>query len=235
MPEHILDASLPSHPHTGQHAVGYRRDGRPIWPIRGGSGESTPATTDQSTTSEQNSPAPAGASPEPTVPNATAEQQLTAAEQRASEQSERAEQLQQALDAVQKALNPDGGESGQDPAQLAAAVAERDTQLGNLTEQLRTAQVELAAHKAAADNGARADRLLNSRSFLDSVAGLDPNGPKFEQQLGAAITAAAEADPDLYRAGPSGPAKGGAEFNGPPAGEQRPKSLQDAIAARLGG
>ncbi|MGY5129219.1 hypothetical protein [Streptomyces nigrescens] len=174
-----------------------------------------------------------------TVPNATpavtAEQQFAEAEQRATEQSERAEQLQAALDAVHQALNPDGGDGGQDPAQLAAQVADRDKQLADLGVQLRTAQVELAAHRAAGEHGARADRLLNSRSFLDSVAALDPSGPKFEQQLGAAIKGAVDADPDLYRAAPAGPPRGGAEFNGPPSGDQRPKSLHDAVAARLAG
>ncbi|NUK07246.1 hypothetical protein HRW18_04295, partial [Streptomyces lunaelactis] len=39
MHEHNLDDSLPVHPHTGDRALGRRQDGRPIWPIRGGSGE----------------------------------------------------------------------------------------------------------------------------------------------------------------------------------------------------
>jgi len=179
--------------------------------------------------------AQAASTPPAPVPDAADERQLAEAEQRATEHEERAGQLQTALDAVQQALNPDGGAGEQDPAQLAAAVADRDKQLDQVAAELRTAKVELAAHKTAAEHGARADRLLNSRSFLDSVNGLDPDAPKFEQQLGAAITAAIEADPDLYRTAGPGPAKGGAEFNGPPAAEQRPKSLQDAIAARLGG
>ncbi|MEU5302225.1 hypothetical protein ACH4YO_23850 [Streptomyces noursei] len=191
-----------------------------------------PAPTDEQGAQQDNSGTPAAP---PVAPDPAAEQQLVAAEQRATEQTERAEQLQQALDAVQQALNPDGGEGGQDPAQLAAAVAERDTQLADLAGRLRTAQVELAAHRAAAEHGARADRLLNSRAFLDSVSGLDPDAPKFGEQLAAAITAAVEADPDLYRAAPAGPARGGAEFNGPPAAERRPKTLHDAIAVRLGG
>jgi len=197
----------------------------------------TPAAPDSSGQGEQptveNTPA-APATPG-AVPAAADERQLAEAEQRATEQSERAEQLQAALDAVHQALNPDGGEGGQDPAQLAAAVAERDQQLAQVAAELRTAQVELAAHRAAGEHGARADRLLNSRSFLDSVAGLDPAGAKFEQQLGDAIRAAVEADPDLYRAASVGPAKGGAEFNGPPSADKRPKTLHDAVAAHLGG
>ncbi|MFE1773753.1 hypothetical protein [Streptomyces sp. NPDC059008] len=179
--------------------------------------------------------APAAPAPAGSTPPAADEHQLAEAEQRATEQADRAEQLQAALDAVHQALNPDGGEGGQDPAQLAAAVAERDQQLAQVAADLRTAQVELAAHRAAGEHGARADRLLNSRAFADSVAGLDPSAPKFGEQLAAAITAAVEADPELYRAAPTGPAKGGAEFNGPPSAEKRPKSLHDAVAAHLGG
>ncbi|MEU4005620.1 hypothetical protein AB0F32_24410 [Streptomyces albidoflavus] len=34
---------LPVHPLTGDTALGLRKDGRPIWPIKGGSGEGDPA------------------------------------------------------------------------------------------------------------------------------------------------------------------------------------------------
>ncbi|MGD3112546.1 hypothetical protein [Streptomyces sp. YGL11-2] len=182
---------------------------------------------------------PAGESTPPAPPGSSStaadEQQLAAAEQRASEQAERAQQLQTALDAVQQALNLDGnGEGEQDPAALAATVAERDKQLDQTGAELRTARVQLAAYKAAADHGARADRLLNSRSFLDTVAALDPADATFDEQLVAAIRAAVEADPDLYRATPTVPGRGGAEFNGAPAAPTKPATLRDAIAARLG-
>lgn len=224
---------LPIHNRTGVHAVGFRRDGRPIWPIRGGSGEGPPTAPPAPGDPNPDNSTPPASESSPPAP-AVDEQRLTEAEQHASEQSERAQQLQAALDAVQQALNPDGGAGEQDPAQLAAVVADRDKQLDQVAAELRTAKVELAAHKAATTEGARADRLLNSRSFLDAVSGLDPDSPKFEQQLAEQIRAAVEADPELYGAAGPGPAKGGAEFNGPPTADQRPKSLQDAVAARLG-
>ncbi|MEU7163135.1 hypothetical protein AB0A70_00545 [Streptomyces morookaense] len=193
------------------------------------------AATDP-TTNDAAESAPA-APPSVTVPapDPAAEQQLADAQQRATAETERAAQLQAALDAVNKALNPDGANSEQDPAALAAAVAERDKQLADAATQLRTAQVELAAYKAADEQGARADRLLNSRSFLTAVAQLDPGADTFDQSLKSAIMAAVDADPDLYRATPAAPARGGAEFNGAPAAERRPTTLHDAIAARLGG
>ncbi|QKW08048.1 hypothetical protein HUT18_18345 [Streptomyces sp. NA04227] len=225
------------HPNTGLRAVGRRRDGRPIWPILGGSGEDDPASAlgpeAQPASADTVPNAENPAAPAPTTPEADA-QQLAAAEQRAREQAERAEQLQTALDAVQRALNPDDQDGGADPAALAAQVAERDSQLASLTGELRTARVELAAYRAAGEHEARADRLLNSRSFLDQVAALDPDDAKFGERLAAAITSAVEADPELYRA-TTAPPRGGAEINGAPAGERRPVTLHDAVAARLGG
>lgn len=187
-------------------------------------------------------PAPTGAptgdgnpAGDPQAPAPVAEQRLADAEQRAAEASQQRDQLQAALDAVTKALNPDGAGAEQDPAALAAAVAERDRLLAEHSAELRGARVELAVARAAADAGARGDRLLNSRSFLASVSGLDPADKGFEEQLGAAIKAAVDADPDLYRAGPAAPPRAGAEFNGAPTGERKPATLRDAIAARLGG
>ncbi|GAA0371756.1 hypothetical protein [Streptomyces blastmyceticus] len=191
--------------------------------------DTDPAPSATATTTPTSVPAAAPA------PDPAAEQQLADAQQRATAEAERAAQLQAALDAVNKALNPDGQGGNQDPATLAAAVAERDKQLADAASQLRTAQVELAAYKAAGEQGARADRLLNSRSFLTAVAQLDPGSDTFAESLKSAITAAVDADPELYRAAPAAPARGGAEFNGAPSGERRPTTLHDAIAARLGG
>ncbi|MEU6822807.1 hypothetical protein ABZ921_19445 [Streptomyces atriruber] len=236
MPD-TLDVCLPTHPRTGESALGFRRDGRPIWPIKGGSGEAGDPSTSPAPTGEQGANPPStdpGAPPAPPAADPAAEQQLVAAQQQATEAAEQRDQLQAALDAVNKALNPDGAEAEQDPAKLAAAVADRDKQLGDLSAELRTARVELAAYRAAGEQGARADRLLNSRSFLTAISELDPADETFAATLGAAITTAVEGDPDLYRAAPTGPARGGAEFNGAPTGERRPASLRDAIAARFG-
>ncbi|MER7235867.1 hypothetical protein ABT348_33595 [Streptomyces olivaceus] len=54
---------------------------------------------------------------------------------------------------MNKALNPDGAEAEQDPAKLAATVADRDKQLGDLSAELQTAPVELAAYRAAGEQG----------------------------------------------------------------------------------
>ncbi|MFD5874100.1 hypothetical protein [Streptomyces sp. NPDC060322] len=229
MHEHNLDDSLPVHPHTGDRALGRRRDGRPIWPIRGGSGEGGDPAAPPAPTGDPD-PAPNPAAPPAADP--AAEQQIAEATTRAEQAAAERDELRVALDAVTKALNP-GGATEQDPAALAAAVAERDRLLSEHASELRSARVELAIARVAADQGARGDRLLNSRSFLASVADLDPLDSKFGDKLTAAIKATVDADPDLYRATPSGPPRGGGEFNGPPAGERRATTLHDAVAARL--
>ncbi|MFD6889291.1 hypothetical protein [Streptomyces sp. NPDC059957] len=171
----------------------------------------------------------------PPAPAAGTEQQLAEATTRADQAAAERDELRSALDAVTRALNPNDPDSEQDPTKLAAAVAERDRLLADHAAELRSARVELAVARAAADAGARGDRLLNSRSFLAGLADLDPNDVGFDSKLAAAITAAVTADPDLYRAAPAGPPRGGAEFHGAPAGERRAASLHDAVAARLGG
>ncbi|QRX90869.1 hypothetical protein [Streptomyces noursei] len=190
--------------------------------------EATPTT---GTPAPETPSAPVTSTP---APDPAAEQQLADATTRAEQAAAERDELRAALDAVTKALNPNGDQGEQDPTALAATVAERDKQLDQTGAELRTARVELAAYKAAADQDARADRLLNSRSFLDTVGTLDPADGKFDEQLVAAIRAAVEADPDLYRATPAGPVRGGGEFNGAPAAPTKPTTLRDAIAARLG-
>ncbi|MGW2541087.1 hypothetical protein ACWC5I_09470 [Kitasatospora sp. NPDC001574] len=174
--------------------------------------------------------APPAAPPAPPGPTAD---QLADAQRQATEAAEQRDTLQAALDAINKAINPDAVGAESDPAQLAAAVADRDRQLAELGAQLRTARVELAAHQAAEAAGARPDRLLNSRSFAAAVADLDPTDAKFGELLAAAIAAAVEADPELYRAAGAPPARSGGEFRGAPTTRTEPASLLEAISARL--
>ncbi|WP_030271202.1 hypothetical protein [Streptomyces sp. NRRL B-24484] len=226
--------ALPIHPYTGLQAIGLRRDGRPIWPVRGGSGEGSDPTTPPAPTPATGDPTtpamPAPAAP-PAEPGPTAEQ-LAEAQRQATEAAEQRDQLQAALDAINKAINPDATGAESDPAQLAAAVADRDRQLAGLGEQLRAARVELAAHKAAETAGARPDRLLNSRAFVAALSALDPSDAQFDTALQAAITAAVESDPELYRA-TTAPARSGGEFRGAPTTRPQPASLLEAISARL--
>ncbi|MET9253756.1 hypothetical protein [Streptomyces sp. NPDC003717] len=96
----------------------------------------------------------------------------------------------------------------------------------------RTAAVQSAVYQAAPAAGADPLALLDSMAFRAAVEAVDPADTA---ALTAAITAAVTANPRLGVTPPPGPARGGAEFSGPPAGDRKPASLADAIAAKFGG
>ncbi|MBK3635193.1 hypothetical protein JHN52_20110, partial [Streptomyces sp. MBT97] len=93
----------------------------------------------------------------------------------------------------------------------------------------RAAAVQTAVLQTAPAAGADPLALLDSMSFRAAVEAIDPADTA---ALTAAITAAVTANPRLGTPA-QGPARGGAEFNGPPAGDKRPATLADAIAARF--
>lgn len=94
------------------------------------------------------------------------------------------------LQAVLQAAGIDTGD-GDDPEKAAAA----DRQAREQAEaDARTARVELAVFRAAADKGADAAALLDSRSFLDRVADLDPTDA---DAIGTAIGEHVQAHPRL--------------------------------------
>lgn len=92
-----------------------------------------------------------------------------------------------------------------------------------LTEQLTAsqaaalgAQIELNVYRTAQRLGANAERLLDSRAFVDAVDALDvdpTDRAAFTAAVEERVQAALKADPSL-KAGPSGPPQGGADFTG---------------------
>lgn len=92
------------------------------------------------------------------------------------------------------------------------------------------AAIQTAVYRAAPTAGADPLALLDSVSFRAAAEAIDPNDTT---ALTAAITAAVTANPRLGLTTPQGPARGGAEFSGPPTGDKRPANLADAIAARF--
>ncbi|MFE6668206.1 hypothetical protein ACFVFH_32195 [Streptomyces sp. NPDC057697] len=136
--------ALPVHTRAGESALGFRRDGGPIWPIKGGSGKGGDPSAPPAPSGEQGSHLPNTDRGTPPAPPAA---DPANAQQQAPEAAEQRDQLQAALEPVNKALNPDGAEAGQDPAKL-------------------------AAYRAAGEQGPRADRLLNSRSSVPAISEL---------------------------------------------------------------
>lgn len=130
---------------------------------------------------------------------------------------------QQQMDALAKALGlKKDDDTPPDPDALASEIA---TERNNA----RTANLQLAVFKAAAQHEANAARLLDSATFLASLKDVDPTDA---DAVGAAIKTAVEADP-VFKSTPAVPATppfpGGPRPN-PPA---RAGSLGEAIANRL--
>lgn len=116
-------------------------------------------------------------------------------------------------------------------------------------ERARQAAVELAVFRAAAAAQVDGNALLDSRTFVSALDGLDPSAGDFAQRVTEAITTATESNP-RYRVTPPEPAapqppappavpRSGAEFGAAPSGPRQwteedvarsaPSDLQKAI------
>jgi hypothetical protein len=166
---------------------------------------------------------------------------------------------QQQLDGIARALGLKPEEAT--PEQI---LAERDaarTASEASAAKAREASVELAVFRAAAAAQVNGNALLDSRSFVATLSGLDPAAPDFAQRVNDAITAAVEANPGWKLAAsaatppsaqpPAGnqsattapPARSGGEHNGAPGGNRQwtdadverasPSEVADAIEAGL--
>ncbi|MDQ0943277.1 hypothetical protein [Streptomyces sp. V1I1] len=254
---HTLPFRHPLAMHAAGTVLGRRRNGSLIYAIAGGSGEGGAGSGGNPPAPPAGNPAPpAPTPPAPTPPapapaadpwasfqwdgkveslpapvakvitdaRAEAGKARTVAKENAA--TEAREQLLKDLGLLKPDETPD-------PAKLAAELGEKDTRLAALAESARTQAIELAAYKAAGKHEANAAALLDSRSFLESVKGLDPTADDFADKLDTAIKAAVEANAQL-RTGQA-PRRGGGEFPGGPGTTGRPTSLGSAVAAALGG
>jgi hypothetical protein len=252
--------------------LGYRKNGQPIYPIAGGSGEdgadagtgSAPAAGD---TGQPATPAvPPAGEPAPAGTAATSEAASTAGEPSADagktdrvisairedfkaertkrqEAEKRLTDMQAALDAdkadrakrdkaLAVALGFASDEAPPDPAKLAAdlqaAKEQASADLAQRDGALRAQQVELAVLRNAAKHGGNGDALLDSRSFMNAVQGLDPGAEDFADKLGDAIKTAVASgsqfkSPAAEPAPPRQPipARSGPEFNSAPGGNRQ--------------
>lgn len=107
--------------------------------------------------------------------------------------------------AIAKALGL--GEDGTpDPAKLKETLASKDAELRQL-------RVEGKVRSMAGKHSADAEALLDSRSFVQAIADLDPAASDFESSLADAIKAAVETNGKL-KAAAQVAAKGGTEIKG---------------------
>jgi hypothetical protein len=205
-------------------------------PTPGGNGTGGQGSGQGGQPSGQN-PDPSGNDPAATI--ARLERDLTAARQEAAKSRTTAKQnaaneaRQELAQTIGKALGIVQDDQPADPAELTRTITEKTSRIGELETTVRTQAIELAAYKAADRHGANPAALLDSRSFLASVAELDPAAADFTTKLDDAIKAAVDANQQL-RTGQA-PRRGGGDFAGGPGTQQRPTSLHAAIAAKLGG
>jgi hypothetical protein len=149
---------------------------------------------------------------------------------KAALEADKAERTKQ-MDALAIALGLKSGDEPPDPVKLAAELkAAQEKAAAEISQRdaaIRTSQVELAVLRNAGRHGGNGDALLDSRSFMAKVNGLDPSADDFADQLGDAIKAAVESSPQ-YKATAAPPAGGNGDGNG---GGQKPP----ATPARSGG
>ncbi|MFI6909662.1 hypothetical protein ACIBKY_50965 [Nonomuraea sp. NPDC050394] len=114
--------------------------------------------------------------------------------------------------------------------QLTEKAAEADKRAADNADRLRRTLVELAVHRSSGKVGADPDALLDSRSFVLNIHGLDPDTDGFAARLDEVIKLAVEDNPKFKASGLSGPpTKSGGEFSaGPgPGSDAEDKSVDD--------
>jgi hypothetical protein len=238
-----------THPITGLplEPLGYVR-GRPVWPIMGGSEATpeTPAPTAPSTPVETSAPVDPktaeddgddlakldGGALAKMVRDLRTENKRdrTAGKEAAAKAADEAARKAVVAD-IAKALGLDGGDK-LTPEQLQAKLSEAQEGTTKATQAATAAARELAVYRVAAKAGGDPDALLDSRSFLDSINGLDPAADGFRDKVTAAVQKAVKDNPSRLALAATG--KGGADIRGGSGETQgKPKDLAEAIQRRL--
>jgi hypothetical protein len=217
------------HPLTGAPIVplGFRRDGRAIWPIMGGSDPAPPPSDPPGDPAPTDPPAPPDPPADPPKdPDDGKGGKDAILADLAKERDKRQElegkltEQQAQMDAIAKALGLKE-DTPPDPEALTAQVEAEQSRA-------REAALQLAVYRNAAANDANPDALLDSASFLQSIAEVDPTDVT---KVGEAIKSALEKNP-LLKASPtptSPPFPGGPR---PPA-PTGAGSLGEAIANKM--
>lgn len=140
------------------------------------------------------------------------------------------------------------------PEELAKQLAEERDRTKASDDRARQREVELAVYKTAGRHGGDPDALLDSRSFANAIAKLDPAADGFAAEVEKAVKAAVEGNAKLAAKAPEPkPAPtpaGGAPMGGAPGGKRQlgaedvarmtPEQIDKAVkegrlAAYLGG
>ncbi|KZM68136.1 hypothetical protein [Nocardia terpenica] len=131
-------------------------------------------------------------------------------------------------ESIGKALGLIEDDKPVDPAELVAQAEQKRQQAQAAAEasaaRARAMQVELALYRAAEAAGVDSGALLDSRSFMARVEGLDPGAADFGDRIAEHIVAAVDANPGFKRPAPrTTPARSGGDMsggNGDPSGQE---------------
>lgn len=131
-----------------------------------------------------------------------------------------------------------GLDTGEDkpptPEELAKQLADERGEKTKLAEAVRQRDVEFAVYRSAAQFGGDPGALLDSRSFTQAIAKLDPTSGTFQSDVEKAVKTAVDGNPKLAAKAPEPtPApvpKGGAPMDGAPGGKRQ---LGAADVARM--
>ncbi|MGW8719673.1 hypothetical protein ACWGNR_10230 [Streptomyces althioticus] len=121
-------------------------------------------------------------------------------------------------------LVQDEKDEAPDPAKLQAEIERR-------TAAHRETAVELAVYRGASKYGADPDALTDSRAFLNSIKGLDPEDEGFAKAVQSAIKKAVEDNPKL-KTQPAAPERTSSDFNGGAGSSSEPQTIDEIRAAR---
>ncbi|MFD7884086.1 hypothetical protein ACFV3N_16805 [Streptomyces bauhiniae] len=247
----------PSATHAALDVLGYRRNGSPIYAIAGGSGEGeggsesggqqsggesgqaghggTGAENKGAEQGGQQSGKESGQSGSGTDGGTDWEAKYREVLGHSREWEKRAKANTSAAEELEKlkAANMSEQEKAVAAAEKAgrtAASQESSAEIEKLTGQLRELAVRDAVRERAEKHGAKASALLDSLSFRQKIADLDPTAKTFGANLDDAIKAAVKDNPNFgtQAAGKSGGDLSGGTGEG--AAKKRSGSLSGAIA-----
>jgi len=111
------------------------------------------------------------------------------------------------------------------PEELAKQLDEARGETKESRAQARQTAVELAVYKTAGRHGGDPDALLDSRSFANAIAKLDPTADGFDEAVGKAVKTAVDGNAKLAAKAPEPKPEptpaGGAPMDGAPGGKRQ--------------
>lgn len=247
-----MEIELPIHETTGLQAIGLRKNGAPIWPILGGSGEGGDGGSGGGDGGAGNdgdgNPAGGSEDDEDDASKVTDEDSKkilrkwenraksnlagkTAAEQQLADLKN---QSQAQLDKIAIALGLKQEQAT--PEELQKALEESKGKIDAANNTAKAAQIELGVFKAAAKvDGADPSELLDKISFMKKANELDPSSDKFAAAMEKLVKENTKAPAGGGGGGFSTPVGGGSPQGGSGSNETDPRKLADRISRSGGG